>query len=124
MSWLLFLAYLAYTGYSKYYVTAPANPDQPYIMNALLVLSATLIVPFFISYLFTRATHITGRVPAIMLGFIASVVLSVAGYYVLWRYFGGVADTRMGLQDALRLGLVPGLIMGAILAAGTFFRSR
>jgi hypothetical protein len=59
-----------------------------------------------------------------MLGFISSVVLSVAGYYVLWRYFGGVADTRMDLQDALRLGLVPGLIMGAILAVGTFFQHR
>lgn len=122
MSWLLFLAYLAYTGYSKYYVTAPANPDQPYITNALIVLSATLIVPFFISYLFTRATHITGRTPAIMLGFISSVVLAVAGAYVFDRYLDG--DTSANLQQAVRLALLPGFIMGAILAAGTFFRSR
>jgi hypothetical protein len=122
MSWLLFLAYLGYTAYSKYYVTAPASPDQPYITNALIVLSATLIVPFFVSYLFTRATHITGRTPAIMLGFIASVVLAVAGSYVFDRYLDGT--TSADLQQAVRLALVPGLIMGAILAAGTFFRSR
>ena len=33
----------------------------------------TMIVPFFVSWLFTRATLLTGRTPAILIGFILSV---------------------------------------------------
>lgn len=122
MTWLLFLAFLGYYGYQKYIVGGPASLDQPYIMQALLVLSITVIGPFFVSYLLTRATQLTGRTPALLLGFISAVTLSVAGYWVVWRYFGGVADMRMPVEQALMLGLVPGLAMGAILAFDSIFR--
>lgn len=122
MTWLLFLIFLGYYGYQKYWLTAPAGVDQSYIMTSLVVLSATAIVPFFISYVLTRATQLTGRTPAILLGFISAVTLSVVGYYLIWRYFGGVADARMPVQEVMRLGLVPGLAMGAILALDSIFR--
>lgn len=122
MTWLLFLIFLGYYGYTKYIVGAPAGADQSYIMTALVVLSATTIVPFFISYYLTRATQLTGRTPAILLGFLSAVTLSVVGYYLIWRYFGGVADTRMPVQEVMKLGLIPGLVMGAILALDSIFR--
>ena len=122
MTWLLFLAFLGYYGYQKYIVGGPATLDQPYVTSAMLVLSITVIAPFFISYLLTRATQLTGRTPALLLGFISAVTLSVVGYWVVWRYFGGVADMRMPIEQALKLGLVPGLAMGAILAFDSIFR--
>ena len=81
-----------------------------------------MIVPFFVSWLFTRATLLTGRTPAILIGFILSVSLSVLGYWILWKYFSGVSDIRLPVEQVLQLGLLPGAIMGLILAAGTFLR--
>ena len=91
-------------------------------MNALLVLSITVIAPFFISYLFTRATQLTGRVPAILLGFISALGLSVFGYWIIWKYFGGVGDMRVSIETALKMGLIPGAAMGVILAMDSLFR--
>ena len=122
MTWLLFLAFLGYAGYQKIGTIAPSALDQPTIMNALTVLAITAVGPFFISYLFTRATQLTGRTPAILIGFISAVSLSVLGYWVVWRYFGGIADMRVPVEDALRLGLIPGLAMGLILAVDSIFR--
>jgi hypothetical protein len=93
-------------------------------MGAALVLAITAVAPFFISYLLTRATQLSGRTPAIMIGFVSAVALSVVGYGIVWTYYGGVVDLRVPMQDALKLGLVPGLIMGAILAADSLFRRR
>jgi hypothetical protein len=122
MTWLLFLVFLGYAGYQKYAAVPPAAVDQPYIMNMLTVLAITAVVPFFFAYLFTRATQITGRTPAILIGFISAISLSVLGYWVVWRYMGGIADMRVPVEDALRLGLIPGAVMGLILAADSLFR--
>lgn len=124
MTWLIFLIFLGYHAYVTYFSPPPATIDQPFVMSALLVLSITVIVPFFISYMLTRATQLSGRAPAIMLGFIASLSLSMLGYWIVWRYFGGVADVRMPVQEVLKLGLIPGLIMGAILAGDSLLRGR
>jgi hypothetical protein len=124
MTWLFFLIFLGYYGYQKYFAVPPGTIDQPYVTSALLVLSLTTIAPFFISYLFTRATQLTGRVPAIMIGFVSAVGLSVFGYWIVWRYFGGVADLRLPVEQALYLGLLPGLVMGTILALDSLFRRR
>jgi hypothetical protein len=123
MTWLLFLAYLGYTAWQKYFSEGQAA-DQAYVLNAALVLSVTMIGPFFVSWLFTRATQQTGRTPAILLGFIMAVSLSVLGYWILWRYFSGVSDIRVPVEQALQLGLIPGAVMGAILAFDSFFRRR
>jgi hypothetical protein len=124
MTWLIFLIFLGYYGYQQYFVSPPAAVDQPYVQSALLVLSLTVVAPFFIAYMFTRATQLTGRVPAILLGFVTAVGLSVFGYWLVWKYFGGVAGMRMPVEQALRMGLVPGLAMGAILALDSLFRRR
>lgn len=123
MTWLLFLIYLGYTGYQKYFAAGQAA-DQSYVTNALLVLSVTMIGPFFVSYLMTRATQLTGRVPAILLGFISAISLSVLGYWALWKFFSGVADMRVPVEQALQLGLIPGAVMGAILAVDSMLRRR
>lgn len=123
MTWLLFLAYLGYTGYQKFFAAGQAA-DQPYVMNALLVMSITLIGPFFVSFLLTRATQLTGRTPAILLGFISAISLSVLGYWTLWKFFAGVADMRVPIEHALQLGLLPGAVMGVILAMDSMFRRR
>jgi len=123
MTWLLFLAYLGYTAWQKYFSAGQAA-DQSYVMNAAIVLSITMVVPFFISWLFTRATLLTGRTPAIILGFVLSISLSVAGYWVLWKFFSGISDIRLPVEQALQLGLLPGLIMGLILAIGSFLTRR
>jgi hypothetical protein len=123
MTWLLFLAYLGYTAWQKYFSAGQAA-DQSYVMNAAIVLSITMVVPFFISWLFTRATLLTGRTPAIILGFVFSISLSVAGYWVLWKFFSGISDIRLPVEQALQLGLLPGLIMGLILAIGSFLTRR
>jgi hypothetical protein len=94
------------------------------VMKAALVLSVTLIGPFFVSYLFTRATQLSGRTPAILLGFIMAVTLSVLGNWVLWKYFSGVSDMRIPVEQALQLGLIPGLVMGIILTVDSFLRRR
>jgi hypothetical protein len=124
MTWLIFLIFLGYYGYQQYFVSPAAAVDQPYVQGALLVLSLTVVAPFFIAYMFTRATQLTGRVPAILLGFVTAVGLSVFGYWLVWKYFGGVADMRMPVEQALLMGLVPGLAMGAILALDSLFRRR
>ena len=121
MSWLLFLAYLGYTGYQKYFASGQAA-DQAHITNALLVLSITMIGPFFFSYIMARATQMTGRVPAVLLGFISTVSLSVLGYWILWKYFSGVSDMRVPVEQALQPGLIPGAIMGVILAVDSMLR--
>ncbi len=123
MTWLLFLAYLGYTAWQKYFSAGQAA-DQSYVLNAAIVLSITMVVPFFISWLFTRATLLTGRTPAIILGFVFSISLSVAGYWVLWKFFSGISDIRLPVEQALQLGLLPGLIMGLILAIGSFLTRR
>jgi hypothetical protein len=124
MTWLIFLIFLAYYGWQQYFTPPPANVDQPFLTSALLVLSLTVIAPFFISYAFTRATQMTGRVPAIMIGFLSAIGLSVFGYWLVWKYFGGVADMRVPVEQALRMGLIPGAAMGAILALDSLFRRR
>ncbi len=125
MTWLLFLIFLGYYGYQKYVAgVAPGAIDQSYVMNALLVLSLTAIGPFFVSYVITRATQISGRVPGVLIAFVSAIGLSVFGYWVVWKYFGGVADLRMPVEQALRLGLIPGVVMGAILALDSMFRRR
>ena len=123
MTWLLFLAYLGYTAWQKYFSAGQAA-DQSYVLNAAIVLSITMVVPFCISWLFTRATLLTGRTPAIILGFVFSISLSVAGYWVLWKFFSGISDIRLPVEQALQLGLLPGLIMGLILAIGSFLTRR
>jgi hypothetical protein len=123
MTWLLFLAYLGYTAWQKYFAAGQAV-EQSDVMKAALVLSVTLIGPFFVSYLFTRATQLSGRTPAILLGFIMAVTLSVLGNWVLWKYFSGVSDMRIPVEQALQLGLIPGLVMGIILTVDSFLRRR
>lgn len=123
MTWLLFLAYLGYTAWQKYFAAGQAV-EQSDVMKAALVLSVTLIGPFFVSYLFTRATQLSGRTPAILLGFIMAVTLSVLGNWILWKYFSGVSDMRIPVEQALQLGLIPGLVMGIILAVDSFLRRR
>jgi hypothetical protein len=121
MTWLLFLVYLGYSTWQKYFSAGQAA-DQAYLMNAALVLSITMIAPFFLSYILTRATQLTGKVPAVMLGFIASVSFSVLGYWALWKYFSGVTDMRVPVEQALQLGLIPGVVMGVILALDSILR--
>lgn len=121
MTWALFLAYLGYTAYQKYF-TAGQAVDQPYVMGALLVMSITMIGPFFISYFLTRATQVSGRAPAVLLGFVSAVSLSVVGYWAIWKFFSGVADMRVPIEQALQLGLIPGVVMGMILALDSVFR--
>ena len=122
MTWLIFLIFLGVYGYQQYFTPPPDPVTQPFVMNALLVLSITVIAPFFISYLFTRATQLTGRVPAILLGFISALGLSVFGYWIIWKYFGGVGDMRVSIETALKMGLIPGAAMGVILAMDSLFR--
>jgi hypothetical protein len=57
-----------------------------------------------------------------MLGFISSLSLSMLGYWAVWRYFGGIAEMRLPIQDVLQMGLIPGLVMGAILAGDSLLR--
>jgi hypothetical protein len=121
MTWLLFLAYLGFTAWQKYFSAGQAA-DQAYLTSALLVLSVTMIGPFFVSYFLTRATQLTGRTPAIILGFVSALSLSVIGYWAVWKFFGGVADMRVPVEQALQLGLIPGVVMGTILAIDSVFR--
>ena len=53
-----------------------------------------------------------------------AVTLSVLGYWILWKYFSGVTDMRVPVEQALQLGLIPGLVMGIILAVDSFLRRR
>lgn len=124
MTWLLFLAFLGYYGYQQYYLGVPAPLEQANINAALLMLSLTAIGPFFVSYALTRATQLTGRAPAVLLGFISSLTLSLVGAWVAWKYFGGVSPMRVPIEDGLKLGLVPGIAMGLILAIDSLFRRR
>lgn len=124
MTWLLFLVFLGYAAYEKITAVPAGSVDKSFLMGAALVLAITAVAPFFVSYLLTRATQLSGRVPAIMIGFISAVTLSVVGYGIVWSYYGGVVDLRVPMQDALKLGLVPGLIMGVILAADSLLRRR
>jgi hypothetical protein len=124
MAWLLFLVFLGYAGYEKVAAVPPGSVDKPFMMGAALILAATAVVPFFISYLLTRATQVSGRTPAIMIGFISAIALSVLGYGLLWKYYGGVVALPSSFEDTLKLGLIPGLAMGVILALDSFFRRR
>lgn len=121
MTWLMFLVYLGYSAYQKYFSAGQAI-DQAYVTNAALVLSITMIGPFFVAYILARATQMTGRVPAVLLGFVSAVSLSVLGYWTLWKFFSGVADMRVPIEQALQLGLVPGVVMGTILALDSIMR--
>ena len=122
MTWLLFLIYLAYAGYQKYTAVPASSVDQPYIMGAALILAMTAVAPFFVSYLLTRATQVSGRTPAIMIGFLSAVSLSIIGYGLVWKYYGGVVALPATFEDTLKLGLIPGLAMGLILAVDSIFR--
>ena len=122
MTWLMFLAFLAYYGYQNYVVGIAEPMDQMHVRNAALMLSLTAIGPFVVSYMFTRATQLTGRTPAILLGFIFSMGLSLAGAWAAWKFFGGIDTMRVPLEQALRLGVVPGAAIGMILAIDSLFR--
>lgn len=124
MTWLIFLIFLCYYAWQQFFSPPPADLDQRFVMGALLVLSLTVIVPFFISYMFTRATQMSGRVPAVLMGFVSALGLSVFGYWVVWKYFSGVAPMRPTIEEALMMGLIPGLALGAILALDSLFRRR
>ncbi|MBL8780113.1 MAG: hypothetical protein JNL06_04135 [Alphaproteobacteria bacterium] len=122
MTWLFFLIFLGVFGYQQYFTPPPTDVDQRFLTNALVVLSITVIAPFFVSYLFTRATQMTGRVPAILLGFISAIGLSVFGYWIVWKYFSGLSLQPVPVETALQMGLIPGVIMGVILATDSLFR--
>ena len=122
MAWILFIAFLGYYGYQQYFLGVSEPMDEQHMKNAALMLSLTVIGPFFVSYFFTRATQLTGRAPAIMLGFIASLTLSLVGAWAAWKFFGGIGAMRVPLEEALRLGVVPGVAMGIILAIDSLFR--
>ena len=122
MTWLLFLIFLGYYGYQQYYLGVSAPMDQANINAALLMLSLTAIGPFFVSYFLTRATQLTGRTPAILLGFVSAMTLSLVGAWVAWKYFGGVGPMRVSVEDALKFGLIPGVAIGLILAVDSLFR--
>ncbi|MCE9521506.1 MAG: hypothetical protein K8S25_03630 [Alphaproteobacteria bacterium] len=124
MAWLLFLVFLGYAGYEKLTSVPPDTVDKPYIMGAAFILAATAVVPFFVSYLLTRATQLSGRTPAIMIGFISAITLSVVGYGLVWKYYGGVVGLGGPFEEALKLGLIPGLAMGVILALDSLLRRR
>ena len=124
MTWLLFLIFLAYYGYQQYYLGVSAPLEQANVQAALLMLSLTAIGPFFVSYALTRATQITGRAPAVLLGFISAMTLSLVGAWVAWKYFGGVGPMRVSIEEGLKLGLVPGAAIGVILAIDSLFRRR
>ena len=124
MTWLLFLIYLGYAGYQKYTAVPASSVDQPYIMGAALILAITAVAPFFVSYILTRATQVSGRTPAIMIGFLSAVSLSVIGYGLLWKYYNGVVALPATFEETLKLGLVPGVAMGVILALDSFLRRR
>jgi membrane protease YdiL (CAAX protease family) len=124
MTWLLFLAFLGYQAYQQYYVGVSDPMDRQHMQSALLMLSLTMIGPFFVSYLFTRATQITGRTPAILLGFISSLTLAFVGAWAAWKFFGGIETMRIPLEQALRAAVVPGVGMGIILAIDSLFRRR
>jgi hypothetical protein len=121
MTWLLFLFFLIYAAYEKV-AAAPAPIEKPFLMAQAFVLAATVIAPFFAAYILTRATQFSGRTPAVMIGFIVALSLSVAGYGVLWKFYGDVIELPAGLGTTLKLGLVPGFVMGTILAVDSFFR--
>ena len=122
MTWLLFLIFLGYYGYQQYYLGVSAPMDQANINAALLMLSLTAIGPFFVSYFLARATQLTGRTPAILLGFVSAMTLSLVGAWVAWKYFGGVGPMRVSVEDALKFGLIPGVAIGLILAVDSLFR--
>ena len=124
MTWLLFLAFLGYYGYQQYFLGVAEPMDQQHMRSALLMLSLTMIGPFFLSYMFTRATQLTGRTPAILLGFIASLTLAMVGAWAAWKFFGGIETMRVPLEQALRGAIVPGVGMGVILAIDSLFRRR
>ena len=124
MTWLLFLAFLGYYGYQNYFLGVAEPMDEQHLKGALLMLSLTVIGPFFVSYFFTRATQLTGRTPALLLGFIASLTLSLAGAWAAWKFFGGISTMRIPLEEALRAGVVPGVAIGVILAIDSLFRRR
>ncbi len=124
MTWLLFLAFLAYYGYQQYFIGVAEPMDPEHMRSALLMLSLTMIGPFFVSYLFTRATQLTGRTPAILLGFVCSMTLAFVGAWAAWKFFGGIETLRIPLEQALRAGVVPGVGMGIILAIDSLFRRR
>ncbi|MBL9095598.1 MAG: hypothetical protein JNK07_01620 [Alphaproteobacteria bacterium] len=124
MTWLIFLIFLGYYAWQQFFSPPPPDLDQRFVMGALLVLSLTVIVPFFISYIFTRATQMSGRVPAILMGFVSALGLSVFGYWIVWKYFAGVAPMRPTIEEALMMGLLPGLVLGTILALDSLFRRR
>jgi hypothetical protein len=124
MTWLLFLAFLAYYGYQQYFVGVADPMDPQLIKSALLMLSLTMIGPFFVSYLFTRATQLTGRTPALLLGFVCSMTLAFVGAWAAWKFFGGIETLRIPLEQALRGAIVPGVGMGIILAIDSLFRRR
>ncbi|MFM9862099.1 MAG: hypothetical protein ACKVRO_00700 [Micropepsaceae bacterium] len=124
MTWLLFLIFLGYYGYQQYYLGVSAPLEQANIQAALLMLSLTAIGPFFVSYALTRATQITGRAPAVLLGFVSSMTLALVGAWVAWKYFGGVGPMRVPIEEGLKLGLIPGVAMGIILAIDSLFRRR
>ena len=124
MTWLLFLIFFGYYAYQQYFQNATGPVDQAYVMDVVKVLSVTMVAPFFISYMFTRATQLTGRVPAMLLGFAMALGLSVFGYWIVWKYFGGAPGMRPSVEAALRMGLIPGAAMGLILALDSMFRRR
>jgi hypothetical protein len=124
MTWLLFLAFLGYYGYQQYYLGVPAPLEQANIQTALLMLSLTVIGPFFVSYAMTRAMQLSGRVPAVMIGIISAITLSVVGAWVAWKFFGGVGPMRVPIEEALKLGLQPGLVIATILAIDSLLRRR
>jgi hypothetical protein len=124
MTWLLFLAFVAYQGYQQYFIGVSDPTDQQLLKNAFLMLSLTMVGPFFVSYLFTRATQLTGRTPAILLGFISSLTLAFVGAWAAWKFFGGIETMRIPLEQALRGAIVPGVGMGLILAIDSLFRRR
>lgn len=124
MTWLLFLAFLGYYAYQQYYVGVSAPFEQAHMQAALLMLSLTAIGPFFVSYFFTRATQLTGRVPAVLLGFVSAMTLSLVGAWVAWKFFSGAGPLRVPVEEALKLGVIPGVAIGVILAIDSLFRRR
>lgn len=114
--WILYGLFLVgYAGVKVMAVPeAAAALDPGYLRSTATVTVMTGVAPFMVAWLLVRGRPLT--VARMALGVLVAMTLCVVGYAGFW-YFFIPADPaiRPPLAAVAQRGLLPGLVMGAIL---------
>lgn len=116
--WIASLVFFVVYAAQKYLAVPQDGFNLSYIISTGIVVLLTALVPFLVAlFVSTRGTKPVN----VVTGLAAPVLLSGVGFWAYWQFFILGFAPDVPLSQVLPRALMPGLIMGALLAFRALF---